>query len=98
MRWPLRVRYVCTDNAPRPTPFPICEYHAVLERTRSCSHDDRMMSRPNGLLDRPSVKNLKRMNNLSHRLCIAPMMDLCDSHSTSNICEAACAKRVHART
>jgi hypothetical protein len=29
-------------------------------------------------------------------ICVAPMMDRCDSYSTSIACEAACAQRVHA--
>src|SRR5712691_2651370 len=39
-----------------------------------------MTNRSYGLLDRPSIKNIKRMNNLSHRLCVAPMMDWTDRH------------------
>src|SRR5882762_3887228 len=39
-----------------------------------------MTDRSYGLPDRPSVENLKRMNNLSHRLCVAPMMDWTDRH------------------
>jgi len=58
-------------------------------------HGDRMASRSNNLLGRMSIKNFQRMNNLSHRLCIAPMMDRNDSFSTSIGCEAACAERVH---
>ena len=92
------MRYVCTDNAPRPIRFPICEYHAVLERRRPLSHGDRMMNRSNGLLDRPSVKNIRRMKDLSHRLCYAPMMDRKDSHSKSIGWIAVCAQRVHEGT
>lgn len=39
-----------------------------------------MINRSNGLLDRLSVENPNRMNNLSHRLCVAPMMDWTDRH------------------
>src|SRR2546430_5440360 len=39
-----------------------------------------MIKRSGGLLDRPSVKNLQRMTDLSHRLCVAPMMDWTDRH------------------
>ncbi len=39
-----------------------------------------MLKRSNVLLDRPSVENLERMNNLSHRFCVAPMMDWTDRH------------------
>src|SRR6266542_3210514 len=39
-----------------------------------------MISRFNNLLDRLSVETRKRMKNLSHRLCIAPMMDWTDRH------------------
>ena len=39
-----------------------------------------MTNRSNGFLDRPSVENLKPMNDLSHRLCVAPMMDWTDRH------------------
>ncbi len=39
-----------------------------------------MTHRSNSSLDRPSVKNVKPMNNLSHRLCVAPMMDWTDRH------------------
>src|SRR5437879_3900696 len=39
-----------------------------------------MTNRSYGLLDRPSVKNVKQMNNLSHRLCVAPMMVWTDRH------------------
>jgi tRNA-dihydrouridine synthase A len=39
-----------------------------------------MINRSNGLLDRLSVINSKRMNDLSHRLCVAPMMDWTDRH------------------
>jgi hypothetical protein len=42
---------------------------------RSSSHGDRMTHRANGLLDRQGIENLKPMNGLSHRLCVAPMMD-----------------------
>src|SRR5450631_4115647 len=57
-----------------------------------------MTSRSNGLLDRPSVENIKQMNKLSHRLCVAPMMDWNDSFSVSIGCAATCAERVHERT
>jgi tRNA-dihydrouridine synthase A len=39
-----------------------------------------MRNRSNGLLDRPSVKIVQQMNSLSHRLCVAPMMDWTDRH------------------
>ena len=39
-----------------------------------------MTSRFNNLLDRLNVKNSQRMNHLSHRFCIAPMMDWTDRH------------------
>ncbi len=39
-----------------------------------------MTNRSNGSSDRPGVKNLKRMNQLSYRLCVAPMMDWTDRH------------------
>src|ERR1700676_2372451 len=39
-----------------------------------------MINRSNNLLDRLNVKNFQRMNNLSHRLCTAPMMDWTDRH------------------
>ncbi len=39
-----------------------------------------MLKRSNVLLDRPNVENLERMNNLSHRFCVAPMMDWTDRH------------------
>ena len=74
------MRYVCTDDAPRPIRFPICEYHGVLHRRRSRSHGDKIANRSNYLLDRPSIESLKRMNDLSHRLCVAPMMDWTDRH------------------
>src|SRR6266498_2405958 len=51
-----------------------------MERRTSCSHGDKMTSPSKNLLDRPNVKNAQRMNSLSHRLCIAPMMDWTDRH------------------
>ena len=39
-----------------------------------------MTNRSNDLLDRPSAETPKRMNDLSHRLCVAPMMDWTDRH------------------
>jgi tRNA-dihydrouridine synthase A len=39
-----------------------------------------MTNRSNGLLDRPGIENINRMSNLSHRLCVAPMMDWTDRH------------------
>ncbi len=39
-----------------------------------------MTGRPDNVLDRLNIKNFKRMNDLSHRLCIAPMMDWTDRH------------------
>src|SRR5437588_9425881 len=39
-----------------------------------------MINRSNRLTDRRSVKNLTLMNNLSHRLCVAPMLDWTDRH------------------
>jgi tRNA-dihydrouridine synthase A len=39
-----------------------------------------MTSRSSGLLDQLSVENSKRMNDPSHRLCVAPMMDWTDRH------------------
>ena len=53
---------------------------AVAQRRRSCLLGDRITNRSNDLLDRPSVENFKRMNNLSHRFCVAPMMDWTDRH------------------
>jgi hypothetical protein len=57
-----------------------------------------MTGRSNNLLDRLNVKNIKRMNDLSHRLCVAPMMDRNDSFSLSIGCAVACAQRVHEGT
>ena len=54
-----------------------------------------MINLSNGLLDLPSVNNIQRMNDLSHRLCCAPMMDRNDSFLVSIGCNAACAGRVH---
>ena len=39
-----------------------------------------MTRRFDNLLDRLNVKNFQRMNDLSHRFCIAPMMDWTDRH------------------
>src|SRR5258706_7456618 len=39
-----------------------------------------MTNRSYGLLDRLSVESVNRMNDLSHRLCVAPMMDWTDRH------------------
>src|SRR5436853_1764937 len=39
-----------------------------------------MTNRSYGLLDRPSIENINQLNNLSHRLCVAPMMDWTDRH------------------
>jgi tRNA-dihydrouridine synthase A len=39
-----------------------------------------MVHRSNNLLDRLSAQNINSMNNLSHRLCVAPMMDWTDRH------------------
>jgi hypothetical protein len=85
----------CIDRPYGRIRLPIREYHVVTKRRRPCLHRDKMAKRSNGLLNRPSVNNLKRMNNLSHRLCVAPMMDRSDSFSVSIGCEAACAVRVH---
>ena len=94
--WSPRVRHVCSGNAREQIRLPTCECQAIALRRRSCTHGDRMIRRSNKLLDRLSVGNLHRMNDLSHRLCVAPMMDRCDSLSTSVACNAACANRVHA--
>jgi hypothetical protein len=48
--------------------------------------------------DRPDIENLNLMKNLSHRLCVAPMMDRNDSFSLSIGCAAACAQCVHEGT
>ncbi len=39
-----------------------------------------MISRSNNLLERSSAKNISQMIKISHRLCIAPMMDWTDRH------------------
>jgi tRNA-dihydrouridine synthase A len=39
-----------------------------------------MTNRSNGLLDRLGDEALTKMNDLSHRLCVAPMMDWTDRH------------------
>src|SRR3982751_6182653 len=39
-----------------------------------------LANRSNNSLDRASAENLKRMNDLSYRLCVAPMMDWTDRH------------------
>jgi len=39
-----------------------------------------MVNRSNASLDRPIVEDFERMNDLSHRLCVAPMMDWTDRH------------------
>jgi hypothetical protein len=57
-----------------------------------------MTHRSNNLLDRLNVNMFQRMNNLSHRLCVAPMMDRTDSFYISIGCEAVCAQRVHEET
>ena len=95
---PARVRYVCTDKDPARLRSPISEHHVAQERRRSYSLGGKMINRSNSLLDRLSIKKHKKMNNLSHRLCCAPMMDRNDSSSISNGCEAACAQRVHEGT
>src|SRR6266566_935439 len=41
----------------------------------SCARGGKMTNRSNGFLNRRSVDNLERLNNLSHRLCVAPMID-----------------------
>ena len=51
-----------------------------MKRTRSRPHDDKMTGRPDNVLDRLNIKNFQRMNDLSHRLCVAPMMDWTDRH------------------
>src|SRR5436190_16835667 len=51
-----------------------------MQRRPWCSHGDKMASRSCNLLGRPSTKNIKRVNSLSHRLCVAPMMDWTDRH------------------
>ena len=89
------MRRVCTGSAPRRRCFPVCEYCAAIERPQSCSHGDRMTSQSDNLLDCLSAKNVRRMNNLSHRLCCAPMMDRNDSFLISIRCNGACAQRVH---
>src|SRR6266545_3056530 len=76
----MRVRSVCTDSSHGRIRVPTCEYHAVMEQVRSCSRGGKMLKRSNVLLDRPNVENLERMNNLSHRFCVAPMMDWTDRH------------------
>jgi hypothetical protein len=63
-----RVRYVCTDRRRWQVRFVICEYPVVLWRPRSYFPEDKDVNRYNGLLDRPSRKNFKRMKDLSHRL------------------------------
>jgi len=55
-----------------------------------------MTHRFSGLLAGRRAENFNGMNNLSHRLCVAPMMDRNDSFSISIACDAACAARVHA--
>src|SRR5438270_5747284 len=52
----------------------------MARRSRSSPRGDRMIRRSNNLLGRSRVKNLKRMNDFSYRLCLAPMMDWTDRH------------------
>src|SRR5437660_5900386 len=47
---------------------------------RRWSHDAKMTNRSNGLFDRLIAENIKLMNDPSHRLCVAPMMDWTDRH------------------
>ena len=55
-----------------------------------------MINRSNNVLNRSNIRKLRRMKELSHRLCVAPVMDRNDSFAVSIGCEAACAIRVHA--
>ncbi len=74
------MRYVCTDKPRKQVRVLIGVRPVVVERKRAHEHGDRMVNQSNDVLDESTIGNMRQMKDLSHRLCVAPMMDWTDRH------------------